>query len=120
MKIIPFRLSGYIFMLHDYTVYVHDCMATLSEPRGRAALLRGGISWHLAKEYLSLDAALEGPSQAVMVHRIGQSFRDSDSGCKYWDDDHTKDEHDSLCRLYKCYTGMSLLFPLSHLGLISH
>jgi hypothetical protein len=115
VRFIPIRLSDYTFTPHDYATYLHDRLAILSGPRGRSALLRGGIVWRLAKDYLSHDATLEGPSHAVRAYRVGQSFRDSRSDCEnweYWDDDLTKDEWDSLCGLYRCYTGMSLSFPL--------
>jgi hypothetical protein len=110
VRITPIRLSNYIFTPQDYAAYLHDRMALLSGSRGRAALLRGGIAWRLAKDILSHDATLEGPSHAVMVHRVGQSFKVSQSDCEYWDDDLTRDEWDALCGLYNCYTGMSSLF----------
>jgi hypothetical protein len=112
VRITPMRLSNYIFTRQDYAAYLHDRMALLSGSRGRAALLRGGIAWRLAKDILSHDATLEGPSHAVMVHRVGQSFKVSRSNCEHWDDDLTTDEWGALCGLYRCYTGMSSFFPL--------
>ena len=71
----------------------------------RAALLSGGILWRIAQEHLSVDAALEGPSQVVTGHRVGQSFYDVASHCTYWDDCVDKDVSNSICGLVTCYTG---------------
>jgi hypothetical protein len=76
----------------------------LSSPRGRAALLEGGIIGRIAKEHLGHDRAVHGPSTAVTVHRQGFSFRDS-AGITYWDDRLTDDEINNICGLYRCYTG---------------
>jgi hypothetical protein len=120
MKIIPFRLSGYKFTHEDYTSYIRERSATLSQPRGRAALLRGGILWRIALEHLSIDAALEGPSQAVTEHRVGESFKDMASHCEYWDDCLTDDEANSICGLVNCFTGKSSCFCLPTSLLMPH
>ena len=45
-----------------------------SSPRGRAALLAGGIIGWIAKEHLDHDHAVLGLSPAVTVHRQGFFF----------------------------------------------
>ena len=105
VTIVPIRLSDYIFKASDYDVYVHHHAMILSSPRGRAALLRGGIVGRLAREHLAIDSACLGPSSSVTVHRVGFNIVDGD-GMKYWDDELTDDEIDVICGLHRCYTGM--------------
>ena len=47
------------------------CQAALSLPHGRADLLQGGVVGRIAKEYLSIDGVLAGPSLEVTAHRVG-------------------------------------------------
>jgi hypothetical protein len=118
VKVIPFRLIDYKFKPHDYAAYVRERDAILAQPRGRAALLHGGIVWRLAKESLSLDAALEGPSRMVTVHRVGYCVDDHEPTRQFWDDELTEDELMLICGLHLCYTGKYywllcfLLWPL--------
>jgi len=105
IKSTPFRLSGYVFTLHDYAAYLRDRAAILSQPWARAALLRGGIVWRLAIDNLSVDAALDGPSSAVDVHHIGDSFHDERFINKYCDDGITDHDLSMICGSYECFTG---------------
>ena len=94
VTIVPIRLSNYIFKASDYDVYVRHCAMILSSPRGRAALLRGGIIGCLAREHLAIDSAC-----------LGFNIVDGD-GRRYWDDELTDDEINVICGLHRCYTGM--------------
>ena len=71
----------------------------------RAALLRGGIVGHLAREHLAIESACLGPLSTVTVHYIGFNIIDG-IGKKYWDDELANDEIDVICGLHCCYTGM--------------
>jgi len=102
--VIPIRVKDYIFGESDYHSYVRERGRLLSSPRGRAALLEGGIVGRIAKEHLGHDRAALGPSTAVTVHRHGFSFADS-SGTTYWDDKLTDEEIRNICGSYRCYTG---------------
>jgi hypothetical protein len=104
VTIVPIRLSDYVFKPSDYEVYVHQRAMILSSPRGRAALLRGGIVGRLAREHLSIDSACLGPSPSVTIHRIGFNITDK-HGVKYWDDDLTENEINVICGLHHSYTG---------------
>ncbi|KAF9007627.1 hypothetical protein BDQ17DRAFT_1237808 [Cyathus striatus] len=106
IAVADFRLSGYRFSLNDYTSYLQRCAAFLSSPRGRAALLMGGIVGHLAHEHVSLDGVLQGPSSAVTNQRIGVKYVNR-SGLEFCDDVLTEDEMDIICGVYRCYTGKS-------------
>ena len=109
---IPIRFPNYQFTTHDYAVYLRDRESLLLQPRGRAALLQGGIVWRLALETVGMEVALEGPSSDVTDYRFGISFSsgDLDSGVRYWDDELTNDELILLCGGYRFYTGMSCYF----------
>lgn len=111
---IPIRFPNYEFTTHDYAVYLRDREYFLSQPKGRAALLQGGIVWRLALETVGLDVALEGPSSDVTHYRLGISFGSGDleSGVRYWDDELTNDELIMLCGGYRFYTGMPCYFCL--------
>ena len=102
--VIPIRVKDYGFNESDYHSYVQERARLLSSPRGRAALLAGGIIGRIAKEHLGHDCAAFGPSSAVTVHRQGFSFADS-AGTTYWDDKLTDDEIRNICGSYRCYTG---------------
>lgn len=102
--IIPIHVKDYDFNVSDYHSYVQERARLLSSPRGRAALLEGGIIGRIAKEHLGRDCAALGPSSAVTVHRQGLSFTDL-AGTTYWDDKLTDDEIHNICGLYRRYTG---------------
>jgi len=75
-------------------------------PRGRAALLRGGIVARIAREHIAIDSALLGPSSAVIAHRLGMHVTDP-RGLEFWDDDLTENEIGIICGVHRCFTGMS-------------
>lgn len=64
MTMLPIRLPGYEFGKRDYDAYLDQRAAILSQPRARAALLRGGMVWRLAFSALSFDDVLRGPSNS--------------------------------------------------------
>ena len=101
---LPIRLSGYQFSLKDYEAYHQQCSAIFAYPRDQAALLQGGIVWHLAIEFLSFDDALQGPSIATTVYRYGLSV-ECQKGNILGDDDLTEVELNLICGAYICYTG---------------
>jgi hypothetical protein len=112
--VIPIRVKDYEFNASDYHSYVQERTRLLSSPRGRAALLEGGIVGRIAKEHLGHDCAALGPSSAVTVRRDGFSFEDATNGT-YWDDALSKEEIHIVCGLYRCYTGMT---PLCLINLV--
>ena len=106
--IIPVRLPGYKFTRRDYDAYVRQREALFATPRGRAALLRGGIVWRLAVEMLSIDEVLGGPSLDVVVRWSGLCLPRSTPGQSLCDDDLTHEELSLLSGTYICQTGMDL------------
>ena len=107
IPLIPIRLAGYKFSRKDYSVYEQDRDALLAMRRARGFLLRGGIAWRLARDSLSLDDALTGPSAVATVYRAGYSAPCSQGG-EWWDDDLSFHELALLSGLYICYTGKHL------------
>jgi hypothetical protein len=110
---IPSRRPGYVFTRKDYQIYEQQRAALLASRRGRAFLLRGGISWRLASESLSVDDALTGPSTVVTVLRNGYCIRRGGSDQEFWDDDLSDHELALLSGLYRCYTGEYLTSRLA-------
>jgi hypothetical protein len=106
VTILPIRLSGYRFTQRDYLAYEQHRASILSSTRGRAALLGGGITWRLAKDFLSADAVLQGPSPAATVHRSGFMVTTSHEDCELYDDDLSELDLDLICGVYRCFTGM--------------
>jgi hypothetical protein len=60
--IIPFRPANYVFTWRDYEAFRHQCQVIFSQPRGRAALLRGYYPWRLAINDISFSSIISGPS----------------------------------------------------------
>ena len=63
-----YRLINHKFTAADFEVAMLACQSVLTLPQGRAALLRGGIIGRIAKEFLSIDGVLDGPSVEVTAH----------------------------------------------------
>jgi hypothetical protein len=83
--VIPFRLADYTFTLRDYEAFREQCHVILTQPRGRAALLRGYYPWRLAINEISFSSVISGPSGwstepeemlVVKVPETGEEFID--------------------------------------------
>jgi hypothetical protein len=86
----------------DYVAYLVRRERLLSSPRGRAALLHGGLVACIARPYVNFDDVCKGPTSDVM--RYGSVLR-GDNGIGYWDDKLTSDELDIICGVYCVDTG---------------
>ncbi|KAJ7233490.1 hypothetical protein C8J57DRAFT_1532426 [Mycena rebaudengoi] len=96
---ISIRSVGYKYKVEDYVAYESFCVRLLNEPHGRAALLMGGIVWHIAVEVLGLDHILAGPSASVTQKRVGTCLENT------WDDALSPLEADMICGLHEQDTG---------------
>ncbi|KAF9050135.1 hypothetical protein BJ165DRAFT_1401929 [Panaeolus papilionaceus] len=92
---IPIQLSGHKYLWNDYTSYIHMRARILLSPRGRAALLAGGIVSRIAMEHLDMQAPVFGPSTAVTKHSTGITIYTSSR--RFVDDALTQDEMDLIC-----------------------
>lgn len=90
------RFPGYKPDAADYISYQAQLGSFLRQPHARAALLKGGIVWRLAMEFLGPQDVLVGPSEQAFT-------RHQQSGL--YDDDLTDDELNLICGVYKVYTG---------------
>ena len=91
--------------IKEYYNYMKRVQAFLSQPRGRKALLYGGIVWRIAMECLGNDAlelALQGPSDDVYQYGI-RYIDDKDGRC--CDDGLSVAELDMICGVYEVDTG---------------
>lgn len=97
---LPQRQAEYVFSKRDYDEYVHYRTLLLSQPRGRAALLRGGLIWRLAWATLSVDATVRGPTGEGHIIML----EDGRQGI-WCDDELTEVECNLLCGTYIVQTG---------------
>jgi hypothetical protein len=111
LPVLPVRSPGYTFTQKDYDVYEQQRAALLATPRARAFLLRGGIAWRLARDSLSFDDALDGPSSVFDVYQSGYYVqRDGE----FWgDNDISAVELNVLSGLHICFTGKKVCAILS-------
>ena len=84
----------------DYSIYELRRDILLSGPRGRAALMMGGIIWRLAKEVLDDADVMDGPSYC-----LGSEFRISTTHDTLADNALTSDELQIICGTYRIFTG---------------
>ena len=97
-----YRSVGYVPDMADYAVYRASLANFLHQPHARAALLKGGIIWRIAREFLDHDVVLMGPSQSTLY---GMRAIFNCEGTNFCDDQLTEDELDLICGVYKVYTG---------------
>jgi hypothetical protein len=100
-----YRLLNHTFTKADFDVAMLACQSVLTSPQGRAALLRGGIVGRIAKEYLSKDGVLDGPSVEVTAHRVGYIAPSGNDNTRFCDDQLTDNEIAIICGTYSLYTG---------------
>lgn len=103
-------MVNHIFTETDFDMAMMACRSVLASPQGRAALLRGGIVGRIAKEYLSKDGVLDGPSIEVTAHRVGYIAPSGNDTTRFCDDQLTDNEIAIICGTYSLYTGEFLFF----------
>ena len=108
-----YRMKTHTFTKADFDVAMLSCQSVLSSPQGQAALLRGGIVRRIAKEYLSKDGVLDGPSVEVTAHRAGFLAPSGNDNTRFCDDQLTDDEIATICGTYSFYTGEFHFFFIS-------
>ena len=91
---------------YDYASYERRARDLLSGPRGRAAILRGGIVWRLACLLLDVQPheyppATRGPSEQALEY--GEVFVPP-RGSPHYDDALSNEELDLVCGTYKVWS----------------
>ncbi|KAH9475823.1 hypothetical protein JR316_0011383 [Psilocybe cubensis] len=112
-----YRKVSYKFTNDDYESSMLACRQILDQQRGRAALLMGGIVGRIAKEYLSTESVLQGPSVELLRNGRGYVANPEAELLAYCDDGLT--EHDiaiiigsySLMTDFKNQVGVKSWFP---------
>jgi hypothetical protein len=94
--------------MRDYRSYVSIRRRFFRSPRGRAALLYGGIIGRLARSEVSNEEVLRGPSDDALLEGI--CLWDGKSPFAYWDDCLTEEEIDLICGVYHVSTGVFFFF----------
>lgn len=94
------RPCGWIPSAIDYLAYIADAEQLLRSPRGRAALLQGGIIWRLAVYILGVEGTdwYVGPEGTNFEGNICLD------GQWYYDDELTEDELEIICGIYRVGT----------------
>ncbi len=90
---------GYQTTTLDYKLYALERERLLRGPRGRAALLKGGIVWRIAMDVLQDSEALDGPQGYD-----GPCFQLAHDGGFLVDDDLSADELAIICGVYRILT----------------
>src|ERR1700722_1053446 len=98
-----YRPQGYKPDPVDYAAYESLRDQFLSSPRGRAAMLMGGIIARLARGVVPYGRVYDGPSDDVFEE--GLCLRNGMQVLAYWDDQLTEDEINLICGVYKVDTG---------------
>ena len=101
---LSYRKPNYCYTLENFEGSMLACKDLLRSSHGRAVLLRGGIVGRIARDFLSLDAALDGLSVEVTKHRAGFMSPSHMQYHHYWDDLSDR-EIDVICGTYVLWTG---------------
>lgn len=96
------RPKGYTPTIVDYAAYEARRDSLLSSSRGQAAVLRGGVQWRLAKEHVSMEDILEGPSQPT--RRTSSIVKACEGNVIWYDDAFTEQEEDLISGVYEILT----------------
>ncbi|KAK7053076.1 hypothetical protein VNI00_004397 [Paramarasmius palmivorus] len=100
-----FRSYLHRFDTTDYYAYLYHRDMFLRSPRGRAVALRGGILARLARDIVSAEDVVRGPSEQVSAsHDIGECIY-YDNGQFWWDDTLSVDEENLICGTYDVESG---------------
>ncbi|KAG6903714.1 hypothetical protein DXG01_015415, partial [Tephrocybe rancida] len=103
--VLPVRLSDAQFGVKDYDHYARHRDALLNQPRARAAVLRGGITWRLSAPVVSFSSVLQGPTGWSPLSGTMLTARDMTTNEIFLDDTLTDVEFDLICGTYVCHTG---------------
>ncbi|KAG6819796.1 hypothetical protein H0H93_008550 [Arthromyces matolae] len=96
-----YRPANYQPDAADYAAYLSYRDSFLRSPKGRAALMHGGIVSRLAREAVPYQHVFDGPT--LDVFSTGAMLPVSSVG--YWDDCLTEHEINLICGVYKVDTG---------------
>lgn len=87
----------------DYPAYVARRDNFLAGPRGRVAMMRGGILWRLARDVVKTSTVVVGPNRPE--YEAPKFVLRAEDGGYLYDDDLTEEETDLICGVYRVHTG---------------
>jgi hypothetical protein len=103
-----FRPITFAPSVADYIAYEDRRNTFLSGPHARMALMKGGILWRLAKDTVSSDCVLSGPSRNALSFGV---FKTATTGFPnetfVYDDSLSREEMDLICGVYNVANGES-------------
>lgn len=99
------RSQNHIFDVAEYKAYEQARENVLQSSMGRAALMRGGILWRLAKGTVNVKAVTRGPFKQALDH--GKLIFHMDNSFLV-DDDLEEADEDIICGVYHLPTGKHL------------
>lgn len=98
------RSTGHKFDSSDFLAYDTLKKELLNSELGRAALMRGGIVWRLAKNVVKVKKVVQGPT--ALVHTQGHHYGYM-GGFSLADDMLEQADEDVICGVYHVLTGKS-------------
>ena len=88
----------------DFQAYVHQRNELLGGPKGRAAIMAGGILARLARDVVAVNDVVYGAGRDVLTN--GHCYLENDSlMTPAWDHSLTEDDIDVICGVYYVETG---------------
>ncbi|KAG5349008.1 hypothetical protein C0989_006570, partial [Termitomyces sp. Mn162] len=102
---LPIRASNFQFGVKDYDAYVRQREMILTQPRGRVALMRGGIIWRLSTSVVNFSSVLQGPTGWSPIPNTMVTVRDPKTNELFIDDNLTDVELSLISGTYVCHTG---------------
>ncbi|KAE9398903.1 hypothetical protein BT96DRAFT_714644 [Gymnopus androsaceus JB14] len=91
--------------LAEYRAYEHRRDQLLRSPRGRAAILAGGVIARLARDVVNIGDVFDGPTEEAFYGEArGLHVWDGKSEIAYRDDQLTEDEVNLICGTYDVAT----------------
>ena len=101
----PLRKNDYVFGVNDYLAYRERCKTILRHPRGRSALMHGGVMWRLAVTVVPWEDVFRGPAGRPTSSDEMIVVFDSMTNLELLDDRLSEMEQEAICGTYHCQTG---------------
>ncbi|EEB87850.1 hypothetical protein MPER_14636, partial [Moniliophthora perniciosa FA553] len=99
-------VKEYRFTAEDYKIYKHDMVEFLRGPRGRAAILMGGLAARIARDIVNMEEVYAGPTDFVNAPGKPSLFVEDQHSKFYgfWDDGLSQEEEDFIFGTYDIET----------------
>ena len=108
--VLPTRLADSQFGVKDYDAYARQREIILSQPRGCAAFMQGGIIWRLSTSLITSSSVLQGPMGWSPIPNTMLSVHDPKTNKLFIDNNLTDMEFNLVSGTYACHTGKTFPF----------